>query len=145
MQFQGTVQFAVGQTAVWHTLTTPTLVSQCTPHLKSWSELSTNNQFQLQFSWGSGSSSVIIPLLLTWQTIIPPNRLQWQGEAQMGSTVILINGNFHLSAPTPTTTTLAFAAELDAPNKLFQQMLQTTAPRLLENFFRCLKTNIEAV
>ena len=145
MQFQGTIQFAARQTAVWHTLITPTLVSQCTPHLKSWSELSTNNQYHLQFSWGSGSSGVSIPLLLTWQTVIPPNQLQWQGEAQMGSALILINGSFHLSAPTPTATTLAFTAELDAPNKLLQQMLQTTAPRLLENFFRCLKTNAEAV
>lgn len=145
MRFQGTVAFAAAQTAVWQTLTTPTLVSQCTPRLTGWSELAPNTQFQLQFSWGSGSSSVNIPLRLTWQTVTPPTHLEWLGEAQMGSTILLINGKFHLSNPLPHNTILDFAAELDPTNKLLQQMIQNTAPRLIENFFQCLKLKVEAV
>lgn len=145
MQFQGTVDFAAAQTAVWHTLTTPSIVSRCTPHLTGWSELATHNRFHLQFTWGSGSSRVTIPLLLTWQTMTPPTLLEWQSETQIGSTPLLINGRFHLNAITTTSTTLTFTAELAPPNKLFQQMMQTTAPRLIDTFFRCLKKSAEAV
>ncbi|MCC6605937.1 MAG: hypothetical protein IT327_22205 [Anaerolineae bacterium] len=145
MQFQGTIQFAAGQTAVWHTLTNPHIVSRCTPHLTGWAELPTNSQFQLQFTWGSGSSRVHIPLLLTWQNMTPPSLLEWCSEAQIGSTCLLMNGRFHLNATTPTTTQLTFAAELDPPNKMLRQVIQSTAPRLLDNFFRCLKMSAEAV
>ena len=145
MQFQGTINFAAGQTAVWHTLTNPHIVSRCTPHLTGWAELPSNTQFHLQFTWGSGSSRVTIPLLLTWQTMKPPTLLEWQSEAQIGSTFLVMNGRFHLNATTPTTTRVAFAAELEPPNKMLQQVIQSTAPRLLDNFFRCLKTSAEAV
>lgn len=145
MQFQGTINFAAGQTAVWHTLTDPHVVSRCTPHLTGWAELPSNTQFQLQFTWGSGSSRVHIPLLLTWQTMTPPTFLEWQSEALIGSTSLLMNGRFHLNATTPTTTQLTFAAELAPPNKVLQQVIQSAAPRLLDNFFRCLKMSAEAV
>jgi carbon monoxide dehydrogenase subunit G len=110
MEFQGTVAFAAEQTAVWQTLTTPTIVSQCTPHLKGWLASDTNTQFQLQLTWGNGSSTVIIPLLLTWQTVTPPIHLQWHGQAQMGSTTIPLQGDFHLSTAGSSQTSLTFSA-----------------------------------
>ena len=145
MQFQGTINFAAGQTAVWQTLTDPHAVSRCTPNLTNWTELPSNTQFQLQFTWGNSSSRVNIPLLLTWQTITPPSFLEWQSEALIGSTCLLINGRFHLNPTTPTSTQLDFIAELDPPNKMLQQVIQSAAPRLLDNCFRCLKTSAEAV
>ena len=145
MQLQGTVDFAARQTAVWHSLTTPSIVSQCTPRLTGWSELAEHSQFQLQFAWGNGSSAITIPLLLTWQEVTPPTLLQWRGEAKMGSTLIPVEGTFQLTAPTMEMTTLAFTAVLDPPNKLLKQMLQTTAPRFIDSFFSCLKITVETV
>lgn len=145
MQFRGSVEFAAGQTAVWHSLTTPHIVSQCTPRLTGWSQLATDTQFRLQFTWGSGSNNITIPLLLTWQTVMPPTHLHWQAQAQMGSTPIPINGTFHLEAATPDSTALTFTAEFEPPNKLLKQMIQATAPRLIDSFFSCLKATAEAV
>ena len=145
MEFQGSVVIAAPQTAVWHTLTTPHLVGQCTPRLQGWSALEANKQFQLQFCWGSGSSTIVIPLLLTWQTVTPPTYLQWHGEAQMGNTAVPLQGNFHLNSSTNQHTTLAFSAHITPHNKLLVQMIQTTAPRLIESFFHCLKKTAEAV
>ncbi|WP_420645396.1 SRPBCC domain-containing protein [Candidatus Leptofilum sp.] len=145
MEFRGNVTFAATQTAVWQTLTTPELVGQCTPRLQGWSPLETNTQFQLQFCWGSGKSTVIIPVLLIWQTVTPPTYLQWTGEAQMGSTAVPIQGDFSLQSTPASQTTLTFTAQLNPPNKLLAQMIQTTAPRLIESFFHCLKTTTEAV
>ena len=145
MKFRGTVDFAAGQTAVWHTLTTPTIVSQCTPRLHGWAALETDTRFQLQFSWGGSNNTIIIPLLLIWQTVTPPTLLQWHGQAQMGRTTIPLQGEFHLCAPTGNQTTLTFTAQVDPPNKLLQQMIQTAAPRLIDSFFSCLKKSAEAV
>ncbi len=145
MQFQGTVAFAAPQTAVWHSLTTPELVSQCTPRLQGWSALETGTQFQLQFCWGSHKRPITIPLLITWQTVTPPTYLQWYGNAQMGNTAVPLHGTFHLTLTQKEQTTLTFTAQLTPPNKLLAQMIQTTAPRLIDSFFRCLKTTAEAV
>ena len=145
MQFRGTVEFNAPQTAVWYSLTTPDIVSQCTPRLTGWSQLATDTQFQLQFAWGSGNSTITIPLLLTWQTVDPPTYLQWNGHAQMGSTPIPIDGIFQLTSPMPNQTTLTFSTQFDPPNKLLNQMIQTTAPRLIDSFFSCLKKTAEAV
>lgn len=145
MEFQGSVAVAAAQTAVWHTLTTPTIVSQCTPRLQGWAALEAETQFQLQFIWGRGSSTVIIPLLLTWQTVTPPTYLQWQGKAQMGGTAVPLQGDFHLSAMQGPQTNLTFSAQLTPPNKFVGQMIQNTAPRLIKHFFNCLKKTAEAV
>jgi carbon monoxide dehydrogenase subunit G len=145
MEFQGNVAFDAAQTAVWHTLTTPAIVSQCTPRLKGWVALEANTKFQLHLTWGSGSTPVIIPLLLIWQTVTPPSYLQWHGQAQLGSATIPLHGNFHLSKSGSSQTNLAFSAQLSPPNKLLSQMIQTAAPRLIDTFFRCLKTTVEAV
>ncbi|MCA9919273.1 MAG: hypothetical protein KC445_15040 [Anaerolineales bacterium] len=146
MEFQGTITVAATQTAVWHTLTTPTLVSQCTPRLQGWQVLQTNAQFQLRFSWGSGNSTIFIPLLLTWQTVTPPTYLQWHGEAQLGGTAVPLQGSFHLNSGTQQqTTSINFSAQITPHNKLLAQMIQTTAPRLIESFFQCLKKTAEAV
>jgi carbon monoxide dehydrogenase subunit G len=144
MEFRGTVAFAAGQTAVWHTLTTPTVVSQCTPRLQGWSALETNTQFQLQFSWGN-KRTITIPLLLTWQTVTPPTYLQWHGEAHMGNTAVPLHGHFKLNSTENNQTTLLFFAQMTPPNKILAQMVQSTAPRLIESFFRCLKSTAEAV
>ncbi|MEZ4593640.1 MAG: SRPBCC domain-containing protein [Chloroflexota bacterium] len=136
---------AAAQTAVWHTLTNPHLISQCTPRLQGWTALETNTQFQLHFCWGSGSSTIAIPLLLTWQTVTPPTYLQWHGEAQMGHTAVPLQGTFRLNSSTAQHTTLAFSAHITPHNKLLAQMIQTTAPRLIESFFNCLKKTAEAV
>jgi carbon monoxide dehydrogenase subunit G len=145
MEFQGTVAFAAEQTAVWYTLTTPTIVSQCAPYLKGWSASETNTQFQLQLTWGNGNNTFIIPLLLTWQTVTPPIHLQWHGQAQMGSAIIPLQGDFYLVASGSSQTNLTFSAMLTPPNKLLGQMIQSAAPRLIEGFFRCLKKTAEAV
>ena len=145
MEFQGTVAFAAAQTAVWHILTTPALVSQCTPRLQGWAALEEESQFQLQFIWGKGSSTVIIPLLLTWQTITPPTYLQWHCQAQMGRTAVPLRGDFHLSATETRQTNLTFSAQLTPPNKFMGKMIQNTAPPLIEQFFNCLKKTAEAV
>lgn len=145
MEFQGTVAVAAAQTAVWHTLTTPTIVSQCTPRLQGWTPLNAETQFQLQFIWGRGSSTVIIPLLLIWQTVTPPTFLQWQGKAQMGRTAVPMQGDFRLNPTDSTQTNLTFSAQLNPPNKFIGKMIQNTAPRLIEHFFNCLKITAEAV
>ncbi|GJM42492.1 MAG: hypothetical protein DHS20C20_27740 [Ardenticatenaceae bacterium] len=145
MEFQGTVAFAAEQTAVWQTLTTPAIVSQCTPNLKGWAASDTDNQFRLQLTWGNNSNPVIIPLLLTWKTVTPPAHLQWHGQAHLGSTAISLQGEFHLTPAGSNQTSLIFSAQLVPPNKLLGQMIQTAAPRLIESFFRCLKTTAEAV
>lgn len=145
MEFRCTVAFAAAQTAVWHTLTTPELVSQCTPRLQGWTALQTETQFQLQFSWGNGGSNIIIPLLLTWQTVTPPTYLQWHGQAHVGSTAVTVQGDFQLSSPETGQTNLVFSAQVAPPNKLLGQMIQTTAPRLIDGFFTCLKKTAEAV
>ncbi len=62
MQLRGTVNFAAKQTAVWHSLTTPNIVSQCAPRLRNWKTLDANSQFQLQFAWGSDRNTILIPL-----------------------------------------------------------------------------------
>ncbi|MCA9942053.1 MAG: hypothetical protein H6656_14370 [Ardenticatenaceae bacterium] len=146
MEFRGTVAFAAAQTAVWHTLTTPILVSQCTPRLTGWAALETENiQFQLHLAWGNGRNTILIPMLLTWETVTPPTHLQWHAQAQMGRTTIPLQGDFHLSPASSNQTNLAFSAQLTPPNKLLGQMIHTAAPRLIDSFFRCLKSNAEAV
>lgn len=145
MEFQGTVAFAAAQTAVWHTLTTPTIVSQCTPRLQGWTTLEADTKFQLQFIWGKRNSAVIIPLILTWQTVSPPTYLQWHCQAQMGGTTVPLQGDFHLNAAGTRQTKLAFSAQLTLPNRFIGQMIQNTAPRLIEDFFNCLKKSAEAV
>ncbi|MBK7894080.1 MAG: SRPBCC domain-containing protein [Candidatus Promineifilaceae bacterium] len=145
MEFQGTVSVAAAQTAVWHTLTTPHLVSQCTPRLQGWTALEANTRFQLQFCWGSGKSTVFIPVLLTWQTVTPPTYLHWQGEAQLGNTAVPMQGDFSLKSTPTNQTTLTFSAQITPHNKLLTQMIQTTAPRLIESFFHCLKKTAESV
>ncbi len=145
MEYQGIVAVAAAQTAVWHTLTTPTIVSQCTPRLQGWSTLEAETRFHLQFIWGRDNSTVIIPLLLTWQTVTPPTYLQWQCQAHMGSTAIPLQGDFHLRATDTTQTNLTFSAHLAPPNKFIGQLIQNTAPRLIEHFFNCLKKTAEAV
>ncbi len=145
MEFHGTVIFAATQTAVWHTLTTPSLVSQCTPRLQGWIALEPNTQFQLQFAYGRGSSTVNIPLVLTWQTITPPAYLQWQAQAQMGGTAVPLQGDFHLQATDARQTDLTFSAKLFPPNKFIGKMIQNTAPQLIKQFFNCLKKAAEAV
>jgi len=145
MQFQGTVNIAAKQTAVWHILTTPAIVSQCAPRLHSWQILDTNRQFQLQFAWGSGSNTILVPLQLTWQTITPPSLLTWQADVKMGSTTLLFTGEFRLTSPTPQVTTLTFAVNMPPQNKLLQQMIQTAVPRFIDTFFSCIKKTAEAV
>jgi carbon monoxide dehydrogenase subunit G len=145
MQFRGTVNFAATQTAVWHILTTPNIVSQCAPYISDWTALGSNSQFQLQFTWGSSDNSIIIPLRLTWQTVTPPSLLFWQAEAKMGSTTLLLTGEFRLHMPTSQATILNFTAEIYPPNKLLQQMIQNRAPRFIDNFFSCIKKTAEAI
>ncbi|MCA9898532.1 MAG: hypothetical protein H6654_11950 [Ardenticatenaceae bacterium] len=145
MEFQGTVAVAAAQTAVWHTLTTPALVSQCTPRLQGWSTLDTDTRFQLHFCWGSGKSTVLIPVQLTWQTVTPPTYLQWHGEAKLGDTAVPIQGQFSLDSQKPDHTRLTFSAHITPHNKLLAQMLQTTIPGLMNNFFHCLKKTAEAI
>ena len=148
MKFQGTVAFAAPQTAVWHTLTTPDLVSQCTPRLQGWTPLEPDKRFQLHFCWGSGNSTINIPLLLTWQTVTPPDYLQWHGEVKMGETAVPVYGHFQLcnhSDDPARQTTLTFSADISPKNKLLAQMVQTTLPRMMDSFFRCLKKTAETV
>lgn len=145
MQFQGTVNIAAEQTAVWHILTTPAIISQCAPRLHQWKMLDNDSQFQLHFTWGSGRNTILIPLRLTWQSSAPPSHLLWQAKAQMGSTILPLNGEFNLTSPSPQATVLAFTAKMEPTNKLLQQMIQTTAPRLIDSFFLCIKKTAEAV
>ncbi|VAW38860.1 hypothetical protein MNBD_CHLOROFLEXI01-557 [hydrothermal vent metagenome] len=145
MQLRGTVNFAAKQTAVWHSLTTPNIVSQCAPRLRNWKILDTNSQFQLQFAWGSGSNIILIPLRLTWQTVTPPSLLQWQADAKMGSTPLQFTGEFRLTSPNPQATILTFTVKMSPQNKLLQQMIQSTTPRLIDTFFSCLKKTAETV
>ena len=145
MHFRGTVEFAAAQTAVWQALTTPQIVSQCTPRLQGWSMLDKETQFHLQFVWGSGRSTIHIPILLDWQTITPPSYLQWQAQAKMGNTILPLQGDFHLNRADTGQTCLNFTAHLEPPNKLLEQMLQTSAPKLINSFFSCLKKTAEAV
>ena len=145
MEFRGSVEIAAPQTAVWQTLTTPTIISQCTPRLSSWASLEGENQFQLNFTWGSGKSVITIPLRLAWQKIEPPATLTWQGQAHMGSTAVPLNGEFHLTSPPNSQTHLAFLAQISPPNKLLAQLIQNSAPPLMQKFLSCLKETAEAV
>lgn len=145
MEFKGSVAITAPPTAVWHILTTPSLVSQCTPRLQGWAALETNTHFRLQFCWGSGKSTILIPVELIWQTVTPPTYLQWHGEAQLGNTAVPLRGQFQLNSNQPDQTILAFSADITPHNKLLTQMIQTTAPRLVESFFHCLKKTAEAV
>lgn len=80
-----------------------------------------------------------IPLLLTWQTVTPPDYLQWHGEAKLGSTAVPLQGEFQLSPDGTEQTNLTFTAQVDPPNKLLAQMIQTAAPKFINSFFSCLK------
>ncbi len=88
---------------------------------------------------------MIIPLLLTWQTVVPPNHLKWHCLAQMGSTAVPLQGDFYLSEVGPAQTNLTFSAQLTPPNKFVGHMIQNTAPSLIKHFFNCLKKTAEAV
>lgn len=145
MEFRGSVEIAAEQTAVWQTLTTPTIISQCTPRLSSWVSLEAENKFQLNFTWGSGKSVITIPLRLSWQSVIPPTTLTWQGQAFMGSTAVPLNGSFHLTTSVKNQTNLTFQTQITPPNKLLAQMIQNTAPPLIQKFLSCLKETAQAV
>lgn len=63
----------------------------------------------------------------------------------MGKTAVPIQGDFSLISKQTNQTIINFIAHIHPTNKMLAQIVQTTAPHLIESFFHCLKSTAEAV
>lgn len=142
MNISGLVPLAAPQTAVWQLLTTPEQLCGCLPGLQTWQPLS-DCRFQLEVVWQfapNGHKPILISI--EWTDWHPPVRLDTTAVLTYNQQPIDVNGRFTLNAISTHQTELHFDLTIDSPNTFIDQLARKLAPRLIDNYFVCLKTRL---
>ncbi len=144
MNVSGLVSFTAPQTAVWQLLTTPEQLCGCLPGLQTWQPLS-DRRFELEVVWQfAPNGHKPIPITIEWTRLQPPITLDTTAVLTFNQQQIEINGRFSLSpsATSPQQTDLHFELAIDSPNSFIDQLARNLAPRLIDNYFVCLKAQL---
>jgi carbon monoxide dehydrogenase subunit G len=144
MRFEGAVHVNTAQQQVWQFLMNPQKLSLCTPGVESWRTCSDKKQVEIILLHQLGSNRQIrIPIQITWQTIEPIHAATLRFETNFGNQTITALGDMALQPDSTDKTTLDFTLIFDAENNILLQLINNSAPKVIEQFFKCLKSTLE--
>lgn len=144
MQIQGTVNILAQQQHVWAYLLNPHSLSECTPGLESWHALQAPHSYEIVLVRRlSATRSVRVPVMITWDQIIPPTHLDLNLAATFSNQSVSASGQMILNSVKGRHTALDFSLVLNTSNQIFLQMLGNIVPTIVEQFFQCIKARLE--
>ncbi|MEM7331343.1 MAG: SRPBCC domain-containing protein [Chloroflexota bacterium] len=145
-KFVGQVQFSQSLNTVWRFLTSPQLASECTPGLTEWREISPRSEFHLSFLWETPAKTKLnFPTKLTWETLSPPEKLCFSAVTDPKTFGrIHLDGEMALIENKEAETTLEFTAVVQTTNPFINQLIKNVLPRQIDQFFKCVKSKLNA-
>lgn len=149
MRLEGTVAINAPRGLVWQTITDPEQVGQCAPGVERWSILEPGRKFQVigALALGGSESRLRFPAVIEWLELDPPRRLSLTAEVQMSGSPVNVDSEMTLTPHPDGSTKLAFFIEISLPNHVAhfsRRLVANVAPKMTEQFFRCLKADLEA-
>jgi carbon monoxide dehydrogenase subunit G len=131
----------------WDLITNPAVMGDCLPGLVAWRAVQPGRVFHLLLAWGGENTPQPgrgqIPVRLDWTALHPPTRMELTAEIAFGSQIIPARGRIRLAEAGAAATALTLQGEVETDNPLLQRLIAGAAPKLLDGFFRRLKTHIE--
>ena len=145
LQIQGLVQVGAPQWQVWRQITDPQQLGLCTSGLEAWRALDeSNKRFELIFTRRLNQKRIMrIPVVVEWQEIQPPQQMKLFFSMEVRNMLIEAEGRMELSPASEVETKLAFFLKFMAENKLLLQMAANSAPKMVDEFFICIKARLE--
>ncbi|HSH01673.1 MAG TPA: SRPBCC family protein [Anaerolineae bacterium] len=134
---------------VWHQLTSPSVVTACTPGIISWEEQLPQEQFLVngRIVIADNGPQWAVQALIHWYEQHPPTQLKLRSHITVMKQQIEMDGRMNLTANSDTQSSLAFFLTihlpLEATARLFRPIIAQQMPPFLQSFFRCLKNKAE--
>ena len=147
MHLEGTVVIAAPPERTWQFLTDPQAVSRCTPGVESLEVLEAGRRFRSVASLGLGSIKTRFTVDVEWVEMTPPERARARAHGTAPGSTADVEAEMTLTQRSPSTTELHWTAEvtiLGTIASLASRMMGGVTQKLSEQFFECVKKNIEA-
>ncbi|HUN22446.1 MAG TPA: carbon monoxide dehydrogenase subunit G [Anaerolineales bacterium] len=148
MQFSGTETIKAGRAKVWEFVTDPNQVGQCAPGLESLQIVEPGKKFKATISVGFGAVKAKFAMDAEWQELSADDGkavLKARGKAP-GSAVEIV-ARMNLTSESADQTRLDWSADVNIMGTIAaiaSRMAQSVTATLTAQFFRCLKSKIEA-
>lgn len=139
MRFQGTIQIAAPRQPVWNALTTPATLAELAPGVRQHTIIIPHRQFELHIAVPFANSGQLLPVLVEWSHMIPPNSLHIEASSAED-----VRGIAQVELVEERGTMVRFSAEITTlPPKIPTPLLHSFIKTAIRKFFTNLKCEVE--
>ena len=147
MRLQGTVNIKASRQKVWEFLTDPHAVSGCAPGVESLEILIPEQKFRAVASVGLGSVKVRFATDVEWVELDAPNRAKMKAHGTAPGSAVDATSEMLLADGPDGSTEMQWSADvvvLGTIASLASRLMGSVTQKLTEQFFQCVKKEIEA-
>jgi carbon monoxide dehydrogenase subunit G len=147
MHFEGTVTIKAGREKVWGFLTDPEAVAACAPGVEGMEVVVPDKQFKAIASIGMGNLKVRFNADVEFAELDAPNKAVVKAHVTAPGSATDVEAVMLLSDGDDGSTEMAWTAEISVLGtiaSLASRMMGSVTQKLTEEFFSCMKQQIEA-
>jgi len=146
MRYDGSITINAPMDKVYANVTSPNVVSQCAPGLKSMEIIEPDKLFKVVAGVGFGAVSVTFDVMVEWLENRPPDFAKVKAHGTGQGSAVDVTSDMSLVANPDSTTTLNWTAEISVVGAiagLASRMMSGIIKKLSGSFFDCIKEKIE--
>lgn len=147
MHFEGQVSIAADREKVWSFLTDPEAVAQCAPGVESMEIEVPDESFKAIASIGLGNLKVRFNADVEWTDMDAPNKAGIKAHGTAPGSATDVVATMTLSDGEDGSTTMDWSADISVLGtiaSLASRMMGSVTEKLTQEFFACMKAQIEA-
>ena len=147
MHFEGRVEIKANRDTVWGFLTNPEAVAKCAPGVESMEIVVPDEKFKAVASIGLGNLKVRFNADVEWTELDAPNKAALKAHGTAPGSATDVTATMALSDGDEGSTFLDWTAEISVLGtiaSLASRMMGSVTEKLTQEFFDCMKAQIEA-
>jgi len=147
MHFEGNVNIEADRLKVWAFITDPEAVAACAPGVEGMEIIVPGEKFKAIASIGLGNLKVRFNADVEFTELDKPNKAAMKAHGRAPGSATDVLAEMLLSDGADNTTDLAWTAEINVLGtiaSLASRMMSSVTKKLTEEFFSCMKAQIEA-
>lgn len=146
LEFSGTQRLPIPREQVWEYLLNVKKVASCAPGFESLEELA-EERWKAVVGAMVGPVKARFTMDVTRSEMVEPEQMIVKGHGNAPGTTVEVSSDMRLSAPTPDSTSMDWAASLEVSGSLAKvgvYLIKGTVEKLTAQFFDCLKKDMQA-
>ena len=147
MHFDGRVEISADRDAVWAFLTDPNKVAKCAPGVESLEIVEVDKSFKAVASIGLGNLKVRFNADVEWTEMDAPNKAALKAHGTAPGSATDVAATMLLSDGAESGTVMDWEADINVLGtiaSLASRMMGSVTEKLTQEFFACMKAQIEA-